>query len=384
MDFIHERVASSGDSPLAHEYGALGELFEKKLWHELTLRVAAFVASNSDPEHWLGLLDRFLPKFEQRINQLKYAQILCGIVSRCAGTDELSAEAAIGRLEKVVADKGDRLGVEASVYVEMEAAMLKLKYFPDKSIKDQLDAATPTIEALTGTTDVSVFHKYYSARAAFYKMAGPPEEFYRAALSVLSYTSEDDMSPAEQYELATDMSLAALAGDGVYNFGEVLATPILGVLESTPNAWLGELLRAVSRGDVAAFAGLVETHADAVKAQPALADRFDFVKEKIALLALMNLLFETPAHARTLSFATIAQRASLPLDQVEWLAMRAMALGLVKGHIDQVDAKIQFTWVAPKVLDHSQIKHLITQLDALSDKATTALSIIHDQTLDLL
>ena len=40
-----------------------------------------------------------------------------------------------------------------------------------------------------------------------------------------------------------DISLAALTGDGVFNFGEVLATPILGVLAQTPHAWLSELLK---------------------------------------------------------------------------------------------------------------------------------------------
>ena len=48
--------------------------------------------------------------------------------------------------------------------------------------------------------------------------------------------------------LATDIALAALSGEGVYNFGEVLATPILGALEDTPNAWLGELLRVFAAG----------------------------------------------------------------------------------------------------------------------------------------
>ena len=40
-----------------------------------------------------------------------------------------------------------------------------------------------------------------------------------------------------------DLSLAALTGDGVFNFGEVLATPLLGILRATPHAWLSELLQ---------------------------------------------------------------------------------------------------------------------------------------------
>lgn len=386
MEWIEQRISeTTGD--LAQEYRTLGDLFEKKLWHELTLRVERFVTSaGEEAAHLLGLVERFLPKFEQRINQLKYAQILCGILNRCAASGAMSPNDAISHLEETVHKKRSRLGPEASVYVDMEATCLRLKYFPSelKRIKERLDEAQPTIDALVGTTDTAVFHKYYSARAAYYKMAGPPEEFYRAALSLLSYASEDEFTPESKYELATDMSLAALSGEGVYNFGEVLATPILSALDNTPNAWLGEMLKIFGRGDVDAFAALVSSHRTYFDAQPALVARFDFLKEKIALLALMNLLFETPSHSRTIPFEVIAQRASLQLDQVEWLAMRAMALGLIMGQIDQVNTNIQITWLAPKVLDQDQIKHLISQLDTLSGKATNALSIIHDQTADLL
>ena len=33
------------------------------------------------------------------------------------------------------------------------------------------------------------------------------------------------------------MALAAIASDDVYNFGEVLSTPILNTLQNTPNRW---------------------------------------------------------------------------------------------------------------------------------------------------
>jgi 26S proteasome regulatory subunit N9 len=73
---------------------------------------------------------------------------------------------------------------------------------------------------------------------------------------LLAYTPLETMGEDRAAALATDMSLAALSGDGVYNFGEVLATPIVTVLEKTPNAWLGEMLRTFHRGDVEAFAQL--------------------------------------------------------------------------------------------------------------------------------
>jgi 26S proteasome regulatory subunit N9 len=116
---------------------------------------------------------------------------------------------------------------------------------------------------------------------------------------LLAYTPLEAMTKDKATSLATDMCLAALTGDGVYNFGEVLATPIVGALEGTPNSWLGDMLRVFNRGDIDAFAILFSTKKTEIKGQPALAARIDFLKEKLTLLALMNLVFETPIQVLT-------------------------------------------------------------------------------------
>jgi 26S proteasome regulatory subunit N9 len=48
-------------------------------------------------------------------------------------------------------------------------------------------------------------------------------------------------------------SLAAITGEGVFNFGEVVATAAVRALANTPNAWLGQLLEAFNKGDIDAF-----------------------------------------------------------------------------------------------------------------------------------
>ena len=379
----------------AADLAALGRLYEGKLYHELTLALETFV---NDPGHQgrgrllLDLEQHFLGKFEGKLNQLRYALIFGAIVRasvEAGGT--LSGPEGIAKLEGALEAKGARLGVEPGLLLRFDVALLKLAAprGPDAaselaSVKAALADAQPTMDALTGATDTGVFRKYYAARSEYYNQVGPPEAFYRSAISLLGYAAVDDMAPAARRTLATDVALAALAGDGVYNFGEVLATPILGALEGTADAWLGELLRVFARGDVDAFNALLGAHKDAYVAQPALVARAAFVKEKIALLAFMNLVFETPSHERSLPFAAIADRAKLDGDQVEWLAMRAMALGLVKGVIDEVQRVVDVAWVAPRVLDADQTRHLIASIDALSDKSAHAHGLLADQTLELL
>lgn len=76
------------------------------------------------------------------------------------------------------------------------------------------------------------------------------------------------------------------------------------------------------------------------------------MKEKVALLALMVLIFHRPSNERNISFADIAAATRLPLIQVEWLVMRALSLGLIKGSIDQVDQIVSIKWVQVHIQLH--------------------------------
>ena len=58
--------------------------------------------------------------------------------------------------------------------------------------------------------------------------------------------------------MATDMALAAIVGDSVYNFGEVIATPILSCLAGTPNEWIFSLVNALNEGDIDRFNELTQ------------------------------------------------------------------------------------------------------------------------------
>lgn len=169
-----------------------------------------------------------------------------------------------------------------------------------------------------------------------------------------------------------DLSLAALLGEGVYNFAELLGNPVLAVLTGSGYEWLAELLRAFNAGDLAAYDELCKRHAALLNAQPALVAAERFLREKITILALTEVVFALPADARTIRLETIAAKTQLSLDGVEFLLMKTMSVHLIEGVIDQVAGTVRVTWVQPRVLLLPQVAELRARLDGWIGKVTAA------------
>ena len=78
------------------------------------------------------------------------------------------------------------------------------------------------------------------------------------------------MPREEAVTISFDLGIAALVGENLYNFGELLEHPVISVLQETEFAWLAHLLRAFNAGDIAQYEVLVAAHHTQLEAQPAL------------------------------------------------------------------------------------------------------------------
>uniref|UniRef100_A0A1B0DJX4 26S proteasome non-ATPase regulatory subunit 13 n=3 Tax=Phlebotomus papatasi TaxID=29031 RepID=A0A1B0DJX4_PHLPP len=108
------------------------------------------------------------------------------------------------------------------------------------------------------------------------------------------------------------------------------------------------------------------------------------LRQKISLLCLMEMTFKRPANQRTISFDEIAKETKLPLNEVEILVMKALAQGLVRGHIDQVAGVVNMTWVQPRVLDRSQVAAMATTLDTWMLSITEMEKLIESRANEIL
>jgi len=244
------------------------------------------------------------------LNSIKFAALISSI-TRTLSHDMTRL---LAFLNKVLGNR-EKLGPEASMCLDMEVAMVHTEMGELSTAKAMLETAKESLHTIK-SSESYVFSKFYKATFVYRKVAGPANEFYNASLMFLAYTSVDDLRPTEKIALATDMALAAITGDDIYNFGEVLATPILKALKNTPSEWLLLLVEAMNNGHVDHFNSVLASYHSLYTTQPVLQHKHDKVIEKMRLLAVLQLAFERPSHSRVIAFEDISNRIKVSTSEV--------------------------------------------------------------------
>ncbi|KAK6947353.1 Proteasome component (PCI) domain [Dillenia turbinata] len=367
---------------LAEWYNSLADLYQKKLWHQLTLKLEQFVALAvfQAGDALIQLYHNFITDFETKINLLKLAHFAV-IVSRQYSEKEAAIGYLEGVIEKLRATRDARIE-EPILYIKMQIALFKLEKGDLKDCKKLLEDGKTTLDSMTDI-DPSVYASYYWVSSQYHKSRREFAEFYKSALLYLAYTSVESLSETFKLDLAFDLSLAALLGDNIYNFGELLAHPIIKSLLGTKVEWLYYILQAFNSGDLVRYQELCHVHKAALSAQPALVENEKKLLEKIHILCLMETIFSRPSEDRTIPLRIITERTKLSIEDVEYLLMKSLSVHLIEGIIDQVEGTVHVSWVQPRVLGISQIKSLRDRLDNLMDKVHTALLSVEAETPDL-
>ncbi|GER26784.1 26S proteasome regulatory subunit family protein [Striga asiatica] len=375
---------------LSEWYNALSDLYQRKLWHQLTLKLEQFVALAlfQAGDALIQLYNNFISEFETKINLLKLAHFAV-IVSRQYSEKEAAINYLEGVIEKLRNTRESRIE-EPILYIKMQIGLSKLEQGDQKECKKLLDAGKSTLDSMTDI-DPSVYASYYWVSSQYHKSRQEFAEFYRSGLLYLAYTSVESLSEPFKLDLAFDLSLSALLGDNIYNFGELLAHLIVSTstavliksLLGTKLEWLYYILEAFNTGDLGRYQELCRVHGAALSTQPALVQNEKKLVEKINILCLMEIIFSRPAEDRTIPLSIIAEQTKLTVEDVEYLLMKSLSVHLIEGIIDQVEGTVYVSWVQPRVLGIPQIKSLCDKLDNWVDKVHTALLSVEAETPDL-
>ena len=363
----------TANKKLAAEWTNLEDLYNEKLWNELTIKLVRFVRNEAlqDEDTLLQLYQNFISSFEMKINPYGLVQILEVLVDHISDKKE-----AVEFLEKL--KEKVKICDEAIWYIQVLQGNLLLTNLNDlQATKKIIEELRDVLEEAGNVTPVH--GKYYMLASQYYRRVGQHSDYYRCGLQFLGCSLED--YPKDQWaQQAFFLGLAALLGDGVYNIGELLAHPILESLKGTENEWLVELLKAFNFGDINKFNEMKPIWSKI----PDLAAQEVKLRQKISLLCVMEMTFKRSAMERAISFESIAKETKLPLKEVEFLVMKALAQDLVRGEIDQVAGVVNMSWVQPRVLDRPKIAAMADILDHWMLSITSMEKLMESRAGDIL
>jgi len=266
---------------------------------------------------------------------------------------------------------------DAHVYISCQLVHYLVLLGQTQEAKTLLQECEKEMEQLV--SDVVINRQFYKTAAEYYKFEKLYPQYYHHALLFLSSVSMDELHPTEKQERAYELCMSALLGEGLYNFGELLMHPILDSLKQTKYEWLRSLLLFYNSGDLEGFDKVSKT--GDFLSQALLVQSLDFLRQKLCLMTLVEVVFKRSKEERgRLAFGAIEKECRVPIEQVEYLVMKALSLGLIKGSMDQVDQVVEISWVQPRVLGKDQIKLISSRMKQWSERvATTAVDLEKEQ-----
>uniref|UniRef100_A0A8C6LN48 Proteasome 26S subunit, non-ATPase 13 n=1 Tax=Nothobranchius furzeri TaxID=105023 RepID=A0A8C6LN48_NOTFU len=344
--YLKQQQSNSSTPETAAKWHALEDLYNKRLWHQLTLKLTDFV---KDPcfktgDGLIQLYENFISDFEHRINPLSLVEIILYVARQMSDPKD-----AIPFLEKT--KEKVKSSEEAVILCKTSIGRLKLEINDLPATKKIIEEVEEMLNNLPGVT--SIHGRFYDLSSKYYRIVGNHASYYKDALRYLGCVDIKDLPETEKQERAFTLGLAGLLGEGVYNFGELLMHPVLESLRNTDKQWLIDTLYAFNAGNVEKFQGFKSAWGQ----QPDLAAHEAKLMQKIQLLCVM---------------------------EVELLVMKALSVGLIKGNIDEVDQKVQMTWVQPRVLDLHQIKGMKERLDSWCGDVKNMTVLVEHQAHDIL
>jgi len=350
----------------------LAQLYHQRLWDALGRKLLQLVGEPyfQTAPHLTQLYEQFVKHFEKRLNPVS---LVTFATAASRQLPEIAEQVKfLESISKVVeADK------QATITCKMELAARKVASGELKEAKELLSEGKREMEEHGGLVEASVHASYHLAFASYHKAQGHAQDYYTHALLYLTYTPLQSIPVSQQVELAASVGQAAILGANIYNFGELLQHPVLEALRGTSQQWVARLVAAFNSGDIRAFREVMAAEAkqEALKPQ----ETQQFLQTKIRIMAFIELVFRKEVNNRTLTFSEIASACDLPHDKVEMLVLKAFALKVVKGMIDEVEGKVRVDWVQPRVLHKTQVEALKDRLWEWSAQVQGVVSLVAAQ-----
>lgn len=352
--------------------------YNESMWHIITEQIYNLTL---DPEFDQGkdlitFFNDFVIKMDKKINHLKYIRIAVN----CSRQFENLAEG-ISFLEVV----RDRLKDDspAKLFCKVSIAEKLLHMGEYNDCIDLLKTVEDSLKVLNDVDQI-VYSQLYKTLAVYYRRKEKFSEFYQNGLQFLAYTSDEELSDAEKREWCINMGKSVLLGKDIFNIEELIEKDMLKSLIGTDYEWLYEVLQALNSSNIDTFEdSLVRYHAHISQNEEIMKNEKQ-LQQKVRILALLDLIFHCEKGERNLDFNLIAETTKISIDEVEFIVMKAMNLGLVKGIIDQVDQVVRITWAKPRLLSKDKIKVMSDKLGRWDANIDETIKMLENHCSELL
>ena len=170
----------------------------------------------------------------------------------------------------------------------------------------------------------------------------------------------------------------------MFNFAELIEKDFFKLLAKSNYEWIYYLILSFNSAKVDQFLEMMNKYADNINRDKVLNSHKDMLQVKIRIAALLDLVFQKNKNERVLTYSEISNSLHCDTNQIEFLVIKALSSGLIKGYIDEVENKVVVNWVQPKYLDREKISILNDRIDQWIGKANKVLGNFQETSAALL
>ena len=321
---------------------------ETRHWYELGLAFTELLAMPAANGLRKPLYDELIANREQSLERVQLAKIFEWVV-----VDADSPDYAIDFLKEAIPKVEPNKTAKQWIRLQIVKQLVKKEDF-----EGALAAIFELQSDMAQGTDLSVRSLFYKVRTELDKARGDFDSFYENGLLLLSTSGAVD-----DRDLARDLCVSALCAKTVFSFDELAGHGIVRCMQGTEDEWLMELVQLMERGRTECIAEFDEKFLGRLKDDPQFTEYIDLISMKVRLCVLQDLIFQRPFESRVFEFGEVAEVCAVRRDEVELLVLKALANGLIKGFIDEVDQRFVVTWCKTKTLSERRLSHLKEQID---------------------
>ena len=228
----------------------------------------------------------------------------------------------------------------------------------------------------------SLYAQYYKLSSLYYEKKEDYDNFYNNAFQYLAY--ETKISDEDKLDLCYKMCSAMLIGEKLYNFAELIEKSFFKLMPGSKYEWISNLILSFNSAKVDQFLSMVQQNEKQIKDNPVLRNKYEFLQIKIRIAALLELIFQKNKNERTITFEEIYKVCDTNDDNIEYICMKALSHGLIKGYIDDVEKKLIVNWIQPKYLEKEKIVMLEDRFTSWIEKSKKVLDDLHENAAVLL